>query len=186
VGRILLAFVLLMAGGCRPEDHCDGNVLVICGTDKRAPRSCTRTDCGSQYCVEAEPGLGFEAAFCAPDPEPTPACLDEALHAGASGYATCVGAERYHCSGGYRRASRSCGSPELCHVANDVAGHRHVHCILSATQDPRCLPLPDRTYQSGIMPLCDGALALACFDGYLTSMEDCAATGSRCESGYCR
>ena len=38
----------------------------------------------------------------------------------------------------------------------------------------------------GITPICDGAFALGCFDGHLTTIEDCAAMGRTCQDGHCK
>jgi hypothetical protein len=181
---VIAAFVAAPACGPDP-DHCEGNVAVQCGTDEWGATHCSSEDCREGFCVEVKAGP-LHGVQCAPEPEPRLACLDEELHANATGYWTCVGAEKYSCSGGYRLATTDCGAPELCHVGFAHNGNRNVHCILSAIQDPRCLPLPDRNYFIGIMPICDGMLALGCFDGYLTTVEDCAATGGTCQDGNCR
>jgi hypothetical protein len=187
LARIVVAMVaIVVASACGPgPDHCDGNVAVSCGTDEWGATHCSSKDCGKEFCVEAMAGPSH-GVLCAPEPEPRLECLDEELHANSSGYWTCVGGEKYSCSSGYRLDTTDCGAPELCHVGFDHDGDRNVHCILSAKQDPRCLPLPERNYFIGIMPICDGTLALGCFDGYLTTVKDCAATGETCQDGGCR
>lgn len=182
VVAIIAAVVVPSCGG---RDHCDGNVAVLCGSNEWGASHCSSEDCGEKFCVEAKLGE-VPDVLCAPEPEPTLECLDEELHTDSTGYWTCVGAEKYFCSGGYRHSTTDCGAPELCHVGFIPNGDRHVHCILSAMQDPRCLPVPERNYFIGIMPICDGTLALGCFDGYLTTMEDCATTGGTCKDGHCR
>lgn len=187
LARSVVAIIAAVAApACGPaEDHCEGNTAVRCTSDEWLGSNCNSEDCGEAFCVEPEVG-NYLHVLCAPEPEPRLECLDEELEVNSSGYWTCAGAEKYFCRGGYLLHTTDCGAPELCHVGLDYSGGRDFHCILSATQDPRCLPLLENEYFGSIMSTCDGTLSLGCFDGYLATVEDCAATGSTCQDGYCR
>ena len=180
---LLLAAVL---AGCGPApDHCEGNVAVRCGTDEWSAESCDREDCGAEFCVESALDLREEpVVLCSPERETRPECLDAELQARSNLYRICVGPDHVVCSFGYAINVIECGSPDLCHEFFDDSGDRNVSCILSTTRHPKC-PLGGN-YASGMISVCDGSLALTCFDGYLTRMEDCTAQSLPCDQGYCR
>ena len=188
LARSLIAILaVIWAAACNSgQDRCDGNVVVRCTADEWFGTNCSSEDCGDSFCVEAEVGVYFNV-LCAPEREPRAECLlVEAPDVNGNFYSTCGGSEKLRCSAGYLIETFDCGGPDLCHVAVSPRGDRNVHCILSATQDPRCLPIPEQDYFNGIMPVCDGTLALGCFDGFLAKMEDCAATGGTCQDGQCK
>jgi hypothetical protein len=152
---ILVVVVWLGASACaecdRSEDHCEGNTAVLCSTERPSPEL-VEQPCGDQFCVERD-DLDPPEVFCAPEPEPRPACP-----AGQDYVRVCDGSERIICRYGYAMVGEDCGDPDLC-VAEVYT------CLLRPGVEPLC-------EGDGY---CAGSVHVTCVGDYVIGEENCGA-----------